>query len=194
MSDSPALRVSDAEREAAVVALREHAAQGRLTLEEFGERMSTAYGAVDRDELDRLTQDLPSAAASERRTTKFVGSVFGSTERDGRLRVSDRVVCFTLFGNTDLDLRQATIEGDVIDITAIGIFGAVDVYLPEGVEVDLRGLALFGHKGANGDDSKTATVLARVTAFSLFAGVDVWRVPARLAREKFGTVIKELQK
>jgi len=45
MSDVPALRASDAERERTVVLLREHAAQGRLTLEEFTKRMSAAYGA-----------------------------------------------------------------------------------------------------------------------------------------------------
>jgi Domain of unknown function (DUF1707)/Cell wall-active antibiotics response 4TMS YvqF len=196
VSEPPALRVSDAEREAAVVALREHAAEGRLTLEEFGERMSSAYGAVTRDELDRLTRDLPSSVPSKRRSTRFVFSVFGSTEREGRLRVRDRVVCLTLFGNVDLDLRQATLEGDVIDVTTIAICGAIDVYVPEGVEVDLRGLAVFGHKGAHGDEPALGapTVLARVTAFSLFAGIDVWRVPAALARKKLREVIRELDR
>lgn len=196
MNDVPAIRVSDAEREAAVVALREHAAEGRLTLEEFTDRMSSAYAAVTRDELEQLTRDLPAAAPPRRSATRFVISIFGSTEREGRLRVGDRIVCFTLFGNVDLDLRQATIEGDAVDVTAIAIFGATDVYVPEGVEVDLHGLAVFGHKGSHGDDPapRAGTVLARITAFSLFAGIDVWRVPPRLAREKLGKVIKELEK
>ena len=83
------------------------------------------------------------------------------------------------FGNIDFDLRQATTETDVITIFIVGVFGAVDVYVPEGVEVDVHGLAVFGHKRARGNDPlpQPGTPLVRVFALSLFAGVDVWRVP-----------------
>jgi len=57
------------------------------------------------------------------------------------------------FGNIDLDLRQATLEGDVITILALGMFGAIDVYVPEGVDVDLHGFALGGHRRERGNDS-----------------------------------------
>ena len=45
MSDptTPALRAADADREQTVATLREHAVEGRLSLEEFTDRMSTAY-------------------------------------------------------------------------------------------------------------------------------------------------------
>jgi uncharacterized protein DUF1707 len=56
MSEPPALRASDADREHAVALLREHAAAGRLTLEEFTERMSAAYGALTNEELAELTR------------------------------------------------------------------------------------------------------------------------------------------
>ena len=42
MSDLPALRASDADRERPIALLREHTADGRLTLEEFTDRMSAA--------------------------------------------------------------------------------------------------------------------------------------------------------
>jgi hypothetical protein len=42
----PALRISDAERESAVRTLGEHHAVGRLTYEEFVERMDQAYEAT----------------------------------------------------------------------------------------------------------------------------------------------------
>ena len=58
------------------------------------------------------------------------------------------------FGNIDLDLRQATLEGDVITVVAFGMLGAIDVYVRDGVEVDLYGLALGGHKNANGNDRR----------------------------------------
>jgi Domain of unknown function (DUF1707)/2TM domain len=54
-----ALRASDADRERIVSALREHHTQGRLTVEEFTERMQHAYNAKTFGELDLLTRDLP---------------------------------------------------------------------------------------------------------------------------------------
>ena len=93
-----------------------------------------------------------SKTPSRRRPTRFLLSVFGSTEREGRIRVRRRVACLTAFGKIDLDLRRATLEGDVITVIALGMFGALDVYVPEGVEVDLHGAALGGHKRANGND------------------------------------------
>src|SRR5919198_6373363 len=143
MSDHhPALRASDDDREETVIALRDHAVAGRLTLEEFTERMSSAYQARTSGELDELVQDLPArtAPASRRRPTRFLLSIFGSSEREGRLRLRRRVTCLTIFGNVDLDLRQATLERDVVTVVALGVFGAIDLYVPEGVEVDLHGL------------------------------------------------------
>jgi hypothetical protein len=159
MSETPALRSSDADREQTVTLLREHSVEGRLTLEELTERIGAAYRARTKTELDELVRDLPATgapAAVTRKATRFVFSIFGSSERDGRIRVHQRVRCVTVFGNVDLDLRQATLEGEVVTIAAFGLFGAIDVYVPEGVEVDLHGFALFGHKRANGNRPATA--------------------------------------
>jgi hypothetical protein len=190
--ETPALRASDADRERTVVALREHAVAGRLALEEFTERMSSAYGARTNDELDKLLLDLPTVGAPRRRSTRFVFSVFGSTAREGRIRIRRSVFCLTMFGNIDLDLRQATLERDVVTIVALGLFAAIDVYVPEGVEVDLHGLALGGHKRARGNDPppRPGTPLVRVTAISIFAGIDVWRVPLAWAQKTWRQVIR----
>jgi len=198
--DVPALRASDADRERTVVLLREHAAEGRLTLEEFTERMSAAYRATTQAELDELARDLPQApqgrSLTRRSPTRFLLSMFGSVERSGRLRVRDRVVCLVGFGNIDLDVRQATLEGDAITVVVFCMFGAFDLYVPEGVEVDLHGFALFGHKDANGNDPppQPGTPLVRVYALSLFAGVDVWRVPAAWAQRTWGQIIRGIRK
>jgi hypothetical protein len=57
-------RASDAEREQAVVRLREASTDGRLTLEELGERTALAYRARTHADLEPLTADLPVVAAS----------------------------------------------------------------------------------------------------------------------------------
>lgn len=53
------MRASDVDREAAVTLLRGHHDQGRLTLDEYTERVGTAYAAVTLGQLAQLLKDLP---------------------------------------------------------------------------------------------------------------------------------------
>jgi hypothetical protein len=55
----PRIRASDADRDRAAALLREHHAAGRLTAEEFHERMDRAMEARTLGELDELMSDLP---------------------------------------------------------------------------------------------------------------------------------------
>lgn len=64
MAPGPDLRIGDAERDVATRQLRECFAQGRLTMDEFNDRLGKALSATTQPELDRLTSDLPAAAPS----------------------------------------------------------------------------------------------------------------------------------
>ena len=59
MPADPRIRASDDDRERTVTLLREHHAAGRLTVEEFNERMDKAYAAKTLGDLDALMADLP---------------------------------------------------------------------------------------------------------------------------------------
>jgi Domain of unknown function (DUF1707) len=59
MSSVSDLRVGDAERDAVADRLRESFAQGRLTMDEFNDRLSAALAATTQRELSQLTRDLP---------------------------------------------------------------------------------------------------------------------------------------
>ena len=59
MAYDPNIRASDADRDRAASLLREHHAAGRLTAEEFGERLDRAFGARTVGEIDNLLKDLP---------------------------------------------------------------------------------------------------------------------------------------
>jgi Domain of unknown function (DUF1707) len=59
--DDASLRASDADRERALVTLREHLVAGRLTLEEFCARVDAALRARLAGELAALHGDLPDA-------------------------------------------------------------------------------------------------------------------------------------
>jgi Domain of unknown function (DUF1707) len=63
VADGSSLRISDADREAAAAHLREHYAQGRLTLEEFNQRLDGVFTATTQGQLRALTRDLPPPTA-----------------------------------------------------------------------------------------------------------------------------------
>ncbi len=56
------VRVGDADREAIAAQLREHYADGRLTLEELNERLDQAFAAKTKADLNTVMRDLPQAA------------------------------------------------------------------------------------------------------------------------------------
>jgi hypothetical protein len=59
MAYDPNIRASDADRDRAAVLLREHHAAGRLTAEEFSDRLDRAFEAKTVGEIDALLKDLP---------------------------------------------------------------------------------------------------------------------------------------
>ena len=56
------VRVGDADRDAVTAQLREHYADGRLTLEELNERLDQAFAAKTKADLNTVMRDLPQAA------------------------------------------------------------------------------------------------------------------------------------
>ena len=63
MAQPPAIRASDAEREAVAARLRRAAGEGRLEPDELEERLGAAFAARTRDELVPLVADLPGRRA-----------------------------------------------------------------------------------------------------------------------------------
>jgi hypothetical protein len=59
MPGDPRLRASDADRDRVAALLREHHAAGRLTADEFQERLTATFAAKTFGELDELMADLP---------------------------------------------------------------------------------------------------------------------------------------
>lgn len=64
MASQNDMRVGDSEREATVNELREHFASGRLTQEEFNQRMDDAFAAKTRGDLKAVMRELPSVRPS----------------------------------------------------------------------------------------------------------------------------------
>jgi uncharacterized protein DUF1707/cell wall-active antibiotic response 4TMS protein YvqF len=195
MSDLPELRVSDTDRERVALQLRDHAVEGRLTLEELSERLDRAYAARTLAELEPVTADLPAAAPLSRGSRRWSIVAFGDLERKGRWRLPRRSVAVVAFGNLDFDLRQAELEAETASITAFLLFGNVDVYVPEGIEVEVDGLVVLGHRREWGrEPARPASPVVRLRVFALVGTADVWRVPRQLVRLNFREVIKALRR
>ena len=62
----PRLRAADADREQVADLLQRHTAAGRLTLDEYEQRVTAAWRATTLGELAALTTDLPDAPPSRR--------------------------------------------------------------------------------------------------------------------------------
>ena len=190
--------VSDAERDDMVVALRGHLMAGRLTLDEFSERVALAYGARSRQDLLQARSNLPDARSapipSRRKAARCTAAVFGRVARRGRLRLRRWTVALGAFSDLDLDLREAEMDRPVTAMTALMAFSNIDVYVPEGINVDVAGLTIFGHHREWGRDiGRPDAPTIRVRALGCFSTVDVWRVPHDM-RGSYREIFRQLER
>jgi hypothetical protein len=196
--DDASMRISDDDREQVVVMLREHLLAGRLTLEEFSERVEAALRARAGVELARVKEDLPDvfvpASGSRRKPARFTVALFSHVDRRGRLRLGGRALAASSFADLDFDLRDVTIDQWQTTVTVLAAFGNVDVYVPEGVNVDVSGISLVGHRrdwGRDTDRPDAPTIHVRVLGF--VGTIDVWRVPQDMRDASYSDIFRQLQ-
>jgi hypothetical protein len=147
----PPLLASDAERDQSVELLRSAVVDGRLTLEEFTERVELAQAARTDLELAALSRDLPARRSATRPPSATTDApaaerhraVCSRISRSGPWSLPARGSYSSIFGTIDLDLRQARLSADVTELEVFNLFGTVTVIVPEGVEVSVDGGGLF---------------------------------------------------
>jgi uncharacterized protein DUF1707 len=190
MTGPPAVRASDEDRERAAAELREHCVSGRLTLEELSERLDDVYAARSRQELEHVTRELPAPVAPGRRR-RLTLAIFGDVERRGRFRPGRRSFVASVFADVDLDLRAAQLDGPEVTVVAFALFGNADVYVPEGAQVEVSSLIVFGHARDRGLDAppRPGAPRVHVRLVGLFGTLDVWRVPPG-AQGSYGDLIE----
>jgi hypothetical protein len=114
----------------------------------------------------------PSRRSSGRR---WIVSVFGDIRRTGWWSPRRTMWPFAVFGDIDLDLRQATILPGEVVINAVAPFGNIDVLVPHGAQVDVGGLTLFGSTSVSVGEAagSGSAAMIRVRGFSLFGSLKV---------------------
>jgi hypothetical protein len=195
----PDLRASDADREKVADVLRDALAEGRLDMAEFEERLDATYRARTYGELAPITRDLPvpgvtapvvslhkEPAAGPGWSGRIVGGEGSSTwavavmsgfQRKGRWTMPRRFTCFAFWGGGEIDLREADFTEREVEINAIAIMGGVEVVVPPGVEVVVRGIGVMGgfdhrEEGVPGEPGAPRVI---VTGFAFWGGVGVQR-------------------
>ena len=144
MSEEPPILASDAERDQSIVLLRDAVTSGRLTLEEFSDRVGRAQVARTDHELVALTIDLPSTAPAVAAGPEIRHrALFSRLVRRGAWELPPRSSWRSLFGTIVLDLRQARMEGPEVELAIYNLFGTVTVIAPPGVVVDVSGGGAF---------------------------------------------------
>jgi hypothetical protein len=146
-------------------------------------------------ELAASAETLPAerSPSGRRRPSRVTAGLFAHIVRRGRLRLPKRAIVLSGFSDVDLDLRDAEITSGRLSITAFVLFGNVDVYVPEGIAVDVTGLTVFGHRREWGRDAvRPDAPVLRVRVAALFGTADVWRVPTDL-RGSYGEIIRSVR-
>jgi hypothetical protein len=187
VNDPGGIRASDAEREAVVELLRTASVEGRLTLGELTERTEAAYSAATRAELDLLTGDLPQTAnrsapppayppapAPTGKRRWFV-AIMSENKRRGKWRIDQALGAVAVMGEVKLDLREAEVRTNEVNIVATAVMGSVKIIVPDGVDVELDGIAIMGEKSVKVEEAPAGMTVPviRVTANVLMGDVKV---------------------
>jgi hypothetical protein len=193
--DRSAQRVSDAEREAAAAALKEDLLAGRLTTEEFSQRVERAYAARIGSDLEAVRRDLPAGSSGGlARRTRVSVALLSHMVRRGRQRLGRRVLAVSALGDLDLDLREAELSHSATTVTVVALLGNVDVYVPDQLAASLRGVGALGHQRDRGSDaSRPGAPEVRVRVLSLLGTVDLWRVPGDVRSTDYGEVFRAVK-
>jgi hypothetical protein len=206
MSDPlPDLRATDADRERVAERLRAAAADGQLTFDELEDRLNAAYAARTGGDLVPLTADLQEASgavaapAAEAGTgaivrrgpggARWLIAIMGGCERKGRWRLAERATSLNIMGGADLDLSQAELAGDHVELTVFSLMGGADIYVPENVQVEVSEFAFMGGNSVKlGDNPRgTGAPMIKLRLISIMGGSDVKRGP-RLSRAERRTL------
>jgi hypothetical protein len=195
----PELRASDADRERTADQLRHAAGEGRLTMDELEERLNTVYETRTHRELARLTADVivpggeQHPAAGSRRMpvrrgeggTNWLVAVMSGHDRKGRWRVGENLKVINIMGGSNLDLNDAELSAERVEITVFSLMGGAEIRVPEGLNVEFSDFALMGGNDAQlgNDMPDPGGPVLRLRVISIMGGTDVKR-GRKLSREE----------
>jgi hypothetical protein len=159
--------------------LRTAVGDGRLTADEFGERMEAALATRTLGELAVLTADLghPGAAAARAEDVVRIDQKGGSVQRTGRWVVPRRLELRSSWGvDVTLDFTEAVIVEDTLLIEMNMRGGALVIVTRPGVVVDAGSLTVrytdFDVR-SGGESDEPVVLRVRLTGRMRYGSVEV---------------------
>ncbi|WP_211718631.1 DUF1707 domain-containing protein [Nocardiopsis sp. MG754419] len=179
------MRASNSDRERVGAVLRAAVADGRLDMEEFEERMVRAEEARTLGELPAITSDLlPAEEQPIRLDPQPMIGVFARESRKGRWVALGGEYAVAVAGRVEVDLREALLVHGHTRMTVTAVLGRIDVRVPDGVEVRVRGWSFLGRRSTSTRPSPLSDPpVLEIDGFSLLGIVRVhaprrrWRLP-----------------
>jgi hypothetical protein len=101
-------------------------------------------------------------------------AIFSGIDRKGIWSPAKTIPAISIFGGIQLDLSEARLNPGVTSINVIAIFGGADIIVPDGVNVEVSGIGLFGgFDNATSSEPHPSAPTIRITGVALFGGVSV---------------------
>ncbi|WP_422745020.1 DUF1707 SHOCT-like domain-containing protein [Mycobacterium sp. WMMD1722] len=178
-----AQRAADTDRIQIAQFLTDAAAQGRLQMNEYEDRLTKAYAAETFDELALVSADLPGAMTTPRGNgpcrpapSTVLLAIMSGFERRGRWNVPRRLTTMAFLGSGVVDLRYADFTAPEVEIKSYSVFGGQTILVPPEVNVDLDGVGIMGAFDHNvvGEGLPGAPCV-RIRGFALWGSVAVKR-------------------
>jgi DUF1707 SHOCT-like domain/Cell wall-active antibiotics response LiaF, C-terminal len=168
------LLVSDADRSRFADVIGDAFAEGRLTRDEYEERLGVTMAARTVADLVPVLDGLPAAAQAaalaplvgmaapapaprgavspstwfpgegSTASSSAVVAIFGGASRKGEWVVPAQLTAFAMFGGVELDLTRVTFAQAESEIIAVAVMGGVEITVPEGLAVQVDGVGIFG--------------------------------------------------
>jgi hypothetical protein len=201
MSDSPdhrpELRISDTDRDRAAEVIREAHAEGRITVDELDERLSSVYAAKTESDLVPVTRDLPAtpgprpAATVAARgriggTARFRTSlaILGGASRDGAWVVPSEYKAIATLGGIKLDMSDSTFAEAETVIKAYAVLGGMEITVPDDAEVEVGAIGIMGGIDHGGEGAGVpGGPRIRIVGVAVMGGIEVKRArPKRPSR------------
>lgn len=186
-------------RERAIARLSDAFAKDELDVDEFDRRIELAHRAEKVAALDELVKDLapPSTALvvaapaplapGQQADDQKVVAVFGNSTRAGTWTPPRHLRVYAVFGNTELDFREARLGPGAIDIQVTACFGNTTIIVPPSLAVEMNGSAVLGnfeHSSRAAASLNPGRALLRIHGLACLGNVEIQtRLPGESERD-----------
>lgn len=146
IENTPAMRLSDADRNGTLRRLHNAVALGLIDIGEFEERSAQVSSARQPGDLEALIEDLPGpgAIATSAADRLELRGWLGSLRRHGQWTVPTRLALVRRVGSVVLDLTHARFAGPVVVIELDMVRGSVHIRLPDGASASIDDVIVYG--------------------------------------------------